>query len=163
MNKAYLSLGSNRGGRTANLKNAIDLLTEWAGSVTIVSSLYETPPWEMEDETDFINQALLLETEMSSEQLIDTIILIESMMGRQRTSKKYEPRKIDIDILFFNDEIINTEDLTVPHPLLKERRFVLEPMAEIAPAFIHPVFKKSITQLLVECEDKSEIRKLVSK
>ena len=163
MNKAYLSLGSNRGGRTANLKNAINLLTEWAGSVTIVSSLYETPPWEMEDETDFINQALLLETEMSSEQLIDTIILIESMMGRQRTSKKYEPRKIDIDILFFNDEIINTEDLTVPHPLLKERRFVLEPMAEIAPAFIHPVFKKSITQLLVECEDKSEIRKLVSK
>jgi 2-amino-4-hydroxy-6-hydroxymethyldihydropteridine diphosphokinase len=163
MNKVYLSLGSNRGGRKAHLKNAIDLISEWAGEVTVVSSLYETPPWKMEDETDFINQALLLETEMSSAQLIDTIILIESMMGRQRSANKYEPRKIDIDVLFFNDEIINTEELTVPHPLLQERKFVLVPMAEIAPEFIHPVLKKSITQLLNECEDKSEIQKLVSK
>jgi len=163
MNKVYLSLGSNRGGRTAHLKNAIDLLSEWAGEVTVVSSLYETPPWKMEDETNFINQALLLETEMSAAQLIDTIILIESMMGRQRSANKYEPRKIDIDVLFFNNEIINTDELTVPHPLLQERKFVLVPMAEIAPEFIHPVFKKSISRLLNECEDKSEIQKLVSK
>ena len=163
MNKAYLSLGSNRGNRTANLNRAVNLLSEWTGNVNKVSSLYETPPWKMDDETDFINQVLLLETTLSAPELIDTIILVESMMGRQRMSKKYEPRIIDIDILFFNDEIINTEELTVPHPLIQERKFVLEPMTEIIPGFIHPVFKKSMVQLLSECEDKSEIRKLVSK
>lgn len=163
MNRVYLSLGSNRGNRTANLKRAINLLFEWTGNIILVSSLYETPPWKMDDETAFFNQVLLLETMLSAPELIDTIILVESMMGRQRTSKKYEPRIIDIDILFFNEQIINSEELTVPHPLIKERRFVLEPMAEIAPEFIHPGFKKSITQLWIECEDKSEIRKLVSK
>jgi 2-amino-4-hydroxy-6-hydroxymethyldihydropteridine diphosphokinase len=163
MNKAYLSIGSNRGNRTTNLKKAVDLLSEWTGNVVSVSSLYETPPWKMDDDTDFINQVLLLETMLPAEELIDTIILIESMMGRQRTSKKYEPRIIDIDILFFGDKIINTKELTVPHPLIQERKFVLEPMTEIAPQFLHPGFKKSIIQLRNECEDKSEIRKLVSK
>jgi 2-amino-4-hydroxy-6-hydroxymethyldihydropteridine diphosphokinase len=109
----------------------------------LVSSVYETPPWKMVDETDFFNQVLLVETTLTAPQLIDTIILVESMMGRLRTSKKYEPRIIDIDILFFNEEIINSEELTVPHPLIQERRFVLEPMAEIAPDFIHPVLKKA--------------------
>ena len=161
MSKAYLSLGSNRGNRTANLTNAINLLSEWTGDVTTVSSLYETPPWRMVDKIKFFNQVLLLKTALPALQLIDTLILVETMMGRQRTSKKYEPRIIDIDILFFDDEIINTEVLTVPHPLIQERRFILQPMAEIAPEFIHPVFKKSMTQLLVECEDKSAIKKLV--
>lgn len=163
MNKAYLSLGSNRGNRTANLDKAIDMLSEWTGNVTQVSSLYETQPWKMVDKTDFLNRVLLLETALTAPQLMDTVILVEAMMGRQRTSQKYEPRIIDIDILFFNEEIINMEDLAVPHPLIQERRFVLEPMAEIAPEFIHPVLKKSIPRLLNECEDKSEIRKLVSK
>jgi 2-amino-4-hydroxy-6-hydroxymethyldihydropteridine diphosphokinase len=161
MNKVYLSLGSNRGGRTANLKRAIDLLTEWAGNVITLSSLYETPPWKMEDETDFLNQVVLLETALPAQELIDMLILIESMMGRVRSSKKYEPRKIDIDILFFNNEVITTEELTVPHPLMQERKFVLTPIAEIAPEFIHPVLKKSMVQLLDECQDKSEITKLV--
>jgi 2-amino-4-hydroxy-6-hydroxymethyldihydropteridine diphosphokinase len=163
MDKAYLSLGSNKGNRIANLSRAINLLSEWAGNVILVSSLYETAPWKMEDETDFLNQVLLLETALPAWELIDNILLIESMMGRERTKKKYESRIIDIDILFFNEEVINTEELTVPHPLIQERRFVLEPMAEIAPGFIHPVLKKAIAQLLSECEDKSEIRKLVSK
>jgi len=163
MNKTYLSLGSNRGDRTANLSKAVDLLSEWTGNIIIVSSLYETSPWKMVDKTDFLNQVLLMETTLPASELIDNIILIESMMGRLRTSKKYEPRIIDIDILLFNMEIINTRELSVPHPLIRERRFVLEPMAEIAPEFIHPVLKKSITQLLNECEDKSEVRKLVSK
>lgn len=163
MNKAYLSLGSNRGDRTTNLNTAANLLSEWIGNIILASSLYETPPWKMIDKTDFFNQVLQMETSLSAAQLIDTIILVESMMGRLRTSKKYESRIIDIDILFFNDEIINTKELTVPHPLIQIRRFVLEPMAEIAPAFIHPVLKKNIVQLLNECEDKSVIRKLVSK
>jgi 2-amino-4-hydroxy-6-hydroxymethyldihydropteridine diphosphokinase len=163
MNKTYISLGSNRGNRTANLNRAINLLSEWVGNVTKVSSLYETPPWKMADKTDFYNQVLLLETILPETELIDTVILVETMMGRLRTSNKYEPRIIDIDILFFNEEIINTEELTVPHPLITERKFVLVPMVEIAPEFIHPVFKKTMVQLLDECEDKSEIRKLVSK
>jgi 2-amino-4-hydroxy-6-hydroxymethyldihydropteridine diphosphokinase len=163
MNKAYLSLGSNRGNRAANLKRAINLLSEWTGNVSKISSLYETPPWKMDDETDFINQVLLLETTLTAPELIDNIILVESMMGRQRASKKYEPRIIDIDILFFNDEIIQSEELIVPHPLMQERRFVLEPMIEIAPGFIHPVLKKSMLQLLSVSADKSDIRKLVSK
>jgi len=158
MSKAYLSLGTNRGKRIENLANAINLLSEWAGDVVVISSTYETPPWRMVDRTNFFNQVLLVETTLPALQLIDTLILIESMMGRQRTSEKYEPRIIDIDILFFDEEIINTEGLTIPHPLIKERRFVLEPMAEIASEFIHPVFKKSISQLLVECEDKSDIK-----
>ena len=163
MNKAYLSLGSNRGNRSANLERAIELLSEWIGSVAAVSSTYETPPWKMIDKTNFFNCVLLIETELPAEQLLDTVILVESMMGRQRTSQKYEPRIIDIDILFFNDEVIHTTDLDVPHPLIQERRFVLQPLAEIAPAFIHPTLKKNILQLLDECEDKSEIRKQVSK
>jgi 2-amino-4-hydroxy-6-hydroxymethyldihydropteridine diphosphokinase len=163
MNKTYISLGSNRGNRTANLNRAINLLSEWVGNVTKVSSLYETPPWKMADKTDFYNQVLLLETILPETELIDTVILVETMMGRLRTSNKYEPRIIDIDILFFNEEIINTEELPVPHPLITERKFVLVPMVEIAPEFIHPVFKKTMVQLLDECEDKSEIRKLVSK
>lgn len=163
MNKAYLSLGSNRGDRSANLEKAVNLLSEWAGNIIRISSIYETPPWKMKDKTDFLNQALLLETALPPLELIDTIILIESMMGRQRTNIKYESRIIDIDILLFNDEIINAGELTVPHPLMHERRFVLEPLAEIAPGFIHPVIKKNIIELLHECTDKSEIKKLVSK
>ncbi len=163
MNKAYLSLGSNRGNRESNLKKSIELLNEWAGEAIQASSLYETPPWKMDDDTDFFNQVVLLQTTMTPAELIDTIILIEVMMGRTRSSKKYEPRIIDIDILFFNSEIINSSNLVIPHPLLQERRFVLEPMVEITPDFVHPVFKKNMMQLLGECSDKSEVRKLVSK
>lgn len=163
MNKAYLSLGSNRGNRKNNLERAIELLSEWAGDVVTVSSVYETPPWQMNDRTNFFNQVLLLETTLDPAQLIDTIILVETMMGRKRTGKKYEPRIIDIDILFYNDAEINTEELTIPHPLIPQRRFVLEPLTEIAPGFMHPALKKTMAQLLDECEDKSEIRKFVSK
>jgi 2-amino-4-hydroxy-6-hydroxymethyldihydropteridine diphosphokinase len=163
MNKAYFSLGTNRGNRAANLERAIDLLSEWVGDTIIKSSVYETPPWRMVDKTNFFNQVILLEIEMPPLQLIDTIIIVETMMGRKRIGNKYESRIMDIDILFFNEEIINTEELVVPHPLIRERKFVLEPMVEIAPDFIHPIFKKSILQLLMECDDKSDIKKLISK
>lgn len=163
MNRAYLSLGSNRGDRDGNLEKAIKLLSDWAGNIVAESSLFETLPWKMIDSTDFLNQVILLETALPAEKLMDVIFQIETLMGRVRTQKKYEPRTIDIDILFFNDEIIETDGLTVPHPLMQQRRFVLEPFAEIAPDFIHPVFQKSIRGILKECPDKSKVRKLVSK
>ncbi len=163
MNKAYLSLGSNRGDRMANLEKAIKLLGEWAGNITRVSSLYETPPWKMSDETNFMNQVLLIETKLDANELMDIIIQIELIMGRVRTTKGYEPRIIDVDIIFYNEQIINNDRLTIPHPLIQERRFILHPLNEIAPEFMHPVLKKSIGQLLLECEDKSAIRKSVSK
>ena len=125
MNKAHLSLGSNRGDRIGNLNKAINLLSTWAGNLIRVSSIYETPPWKMADETNFLNQVLVIETKLPAEKLLDMILQIESIMGRIRTAKGYEPRTIDIDILFFNDEIINNERLTIPHPLIQERKFVL--------------------------------------
>jgi 2-amino-4-hydroxy-6-hydroxymethyldihydropteridine diphosphokinase len=161
MNKACLSLGTNRGDRFANLKNAANHLSSLAGKIIAVSSIYETPPWRMRDDTDFLNQVLLLETNHTAIQLMDILIQIETSMGRVRTTGSYEPRIIDLDVLYFNDEIFNDEKLTIPHPLIHERRFVLEPLAEIAPEFMHPVFKKSMKELLGECGDKSEIRKLV--
>lgn len=163
MNKAYLSLGTNRGDRFANLEKAAARLSTLAGKIIVVSSIYETPPWKMIDNTDFLNQALLLETNRTASQLMDILIEIETSMGRVRRTGSYEPRIIDLDILFFNEEIINDVKLTIPHPLIQERRFVLEPMAEIAPEFIHPVFKKNMEELLRESGDKSAIRKLVSK
>jgi len=163
MNKVHLSLGSNRGDREANLGKAVKLLSEWAGNIIRLSSLYETPPWQMTDETNFINQVILIETNLQAEGLLDTILQIELLMGRVRTSKGYEPRIIDIDILFYNEEIINSNKLSIPHPLLQERRFVLEPLNEISPDFMHPVLKKKVMQLLRECNDKSQVKKSVSK
>jgi 2-amino-4-hydroxy-6-hydroxymethyldihydropteridine diphosphokinase len=163
MNKAYLSFGSNRGDRAGNLNKAVNLLGEWAGNISAFSSIYETPPWRMTDNVDFLNQVILVETDLLPGQLMGIIFRIESIMGRIRTSHKYEPRTIDIDILFYNDEVIKEEALVIPHPLIQERRFVLEPMAELAPDFIHPVLRKNIARLLVDCEDKSVIQKSVSK
>src|ERR1035438_9730467 len=142
MNKAYLSLGSNRGNRELNLERAVKMLSDWAGNIIAESSLYETPPWKMADSNDFLNQVILLETGLMEGKLMETIFQIETLLGRVRIQKKYEPRTIDIDILFFNGIIVNKGGLIIPHPLLQERRFVLDPLAEIAPEFIHPVFQK---------------------
>jgi 2-amino-4-hydroxy-6-hydroxymethyldihydropteridine diphosphokinase len=163
MNKAYLSLGSNRGDRQSNLNKAIELLNNKAGKVVSNSLLYETQPWKMEDETMFINQVILLETELDAGTLMDLLLEIETSMGRVRTAAKYEPRIIDIDILFFNNDLISSEKLTVPHPFIQERRFVLAPMAEIAPEYVHRVFNKKIYELLTVCKDNSRVVKLVLK
>jgi 2-amino-4-hydroxy-6-hydroxymethyldihydropteridine diphosphokinase len=163
MNKAYLSLGSNRGDRQSNLSKAIELLNNKAGKVVSKSLLYETQPWKMDDETMFINQVILLETALDANTLMDLLLEIETSMGRVRTAAKYEPRIIDIDILFFNNDLISSEKLTVPHPFIQERRFVLVPMAEIAPEYVHPVLNTKIYQLLTVCKDNSRVVQLVLK
>lgn len=141
----YLSLGSNLGDRSLNLHQAIARLGE-IGKVTAVSSFYETEPVELTSQPWFLNCAAKLDTEKMPRQLMAAILAIEQEMGRQRKQPK-GPRVIDIDILLFGSTVIDIPSITVPHPKLHERRFVLEPLAEIAPELRHPVFKRSVRQL----------------
>jgi len=141
----YLSLGSNIGDREANLRTAISELGE-IGNVVAVSSFYETEPVELTAQPWFLNCAVKFETEKMPRQLISAILNLEQSMGRQRKQKK-GPRTIDIDVLLFGSSIIEIPSLTVPHPRLHERRFVLEPLAEIAPDARHPVFKRTVREL----------------
>jgi len=140
-----LSLGSNIGDREANLRTAISELGE-IGNVVAVSSFYETEPVELTAQPWFLNCAVKFETEKMPRQLISAILNLEQSMGRQRKQKK-GPRTIDIDVLLFGSSIIEIPSLTVPHPRLHERRFVLEPLAEIAPDARHPVFKRTVREL----------------
>jgi 2-amino-4-hydroxy-6-hydroxymethyldihydropteridine diphosphokinase len=141
----YLSLGSNLGDRDANLQTAIAKLGE-IGNVVGVSSFYETEPIELTAQPWFLNCAVKFETEKMPRQLMSAILNLEQSMGRQRKQKK-GPRTIDIDVLLFGSSIIEIPSLTVPHPRLHERRFVLEPLAEIAPDARHPVFKRTVREL----------------
>lgn len=145
-NTVYLSLGSNIGDRAANLQQAIVRLRD-LGTIAAASSLYETDPVEVEQQPMFLNCALAMETELTSTQFISRILALEKSMGRRRTQVK-GPRTIDIDIVFFGNEVVDTPNLTIPHPAMHQRRFVLEPLAEIAPNAIHPVLKRSVLELL---------------
>jgi 2-amino-4-hydroxy-6-hydroxymethyldihydropteridine diphosphokinase len=142
----YLSLGSNIGDREAKLRDAVTRLSA-VGRVTALSSFYETEPVEFTEQEWFLNCALALETAKAPQQLMAEILHIEEQMGRRRVQKK-GPRSIDIDILLFNKEMIDSKELTIPHPAMHQRRFVLEPMAEIAPDVVHPVLKKTMRELL---------------
>jgi 2-amino-4-hydroxy-6-hydroxymethyldihydropteridine diphosphokinase len=163
MNKVFLSLGSNRGNRQKYINDAIVILEKKGGKMLRTSFVYETEPWKMNDGTNFLNQVILLETSLDAQQIMNLIIETETSMGRIRSKAGYEPRTIDIDILFFNEEIIESLSVIVPHPLVSERRFILEPLCEIAPNYIHPILKKSLKQLLVDCPDKHSIGRFVSK
>jgi 2-amino-4-hydroxy-6-hydroxymethyldihydropteridine diphosphokinase len=159
MNKAYLLIGGNMGSRKQNLAEARALIDVYCGHITLASSIYETAAWGVTDQPAFLNQALEIETELNAKQLIRRILKTEKKMGRIRL-EKMGPRIIDIDILFFNQSVYNYPFLHLPHPQLHNRRFALLPMAEIAPGLLHPVFEKSILQLLDECPDTLAVNKL---
>jgi 2-amino-4-hydroxy-6-hydroxymethyldihydropteridine diphosphokinase len=157
----YLSLGSNLGDRAANLREAIQKLGE-IGNVVGASSFYETEPVELTAQPWFLNCAVKLDTEKMPRQLISAILSLEQGMGRQRKQKK-GPRIIDIDILLFGSSVIEIPSLTIPHPKLHERRFVLEPLAEIAPDARHPVFKRSMRELRDALPPGQTVKKLAEK
>ncbi|MCU0407474.1 MAG: 2-amino-4-hydroxy-6-hydroxymethyldihydropteridine diphosphokinase [Bacteroidales bacterium] len=155
MKEVVLGLGTNVGRREDNLARAIDAIRSRVGNILRVSSVYETEPWGFETDSSFLNMALVAETALGAGTLISNVLGIESSMGRQRSGSAYESRVIDIDILFFGDEVIGRKGLDVPHPRLHLRKFVLVPLNEIMPGFMHPVLGKTIHGLLEECDDRS--------
>jgi 2-amino-4-hydroxy-6-hydroxymethyldihydropteridine diphosphokinase len=157
-NLVYLSLGSNVGDRETQLRDAQTRLGA-AGRVAAVSSFYETEPVEFTQQPWFLNCALALETGKTPQQLMTEILRIEEEMGRRRLEKK-GPRLIDIDILLFDQVVIDSTNLTIPHPAMHLRRFVLEPLVEIAPQVLHPVLKKTIRELRDALPPGQAVRKL---
>ena len=160
MNKAYLLIGGNEGNRLFHLKQAVTNIEIFCGEILILSSLYETAPWGRSDQPAFLNQALLIQTPLQAAALMQSILQIEEEMGRKRI-EKYGPRSIDIDILFFNNDIIDQPQLKIPHPEIQNRRFVLEPMNEIAPSLLHPLLGKTIQELLSKCPDQLGVKKIM--
>jgi 2-amino-4-hydroxy-6-hydroxymethyldihydropteridine diphosphokinase len=159
MNKAYLLIGGNIGQRKQYLQQALVLLQQQCGKIVKQSGYYETAAWGKTDQPAFLNQALILHTPLQAEELIHSTLNIEVRMGRQR-QEKYSSRIIDIDILLFNQHVVDTPLLQVPHTQLANRRFALVPLHEIAPRYQHPLLHKTIGQLLKECPDLLEVKKL---
>jgi 2-amino-4-hydroxy-6-hydroxymethyldihydropteridine diphosphokinase len=146
----YLALGSNLGDRLANLKQAIDSLTPQM-EVKAKSSVYETPPWGYEDQPKFLNQVVKAKTYLDPEPLLKHLKRLEVALGRQ-ASFPNGPRLIDMDILFYDELILNTSSLVIPHPRLQERGFVLLPLMELSPDLVHPLIKKSVREMAAGCD-----------
>jgi 2-amino-4-hydroxy-6-hydroxymethyldihydropteridine diphosphokinase len=159
MNRVFLLLGSNLGDRKLFLQQAIMHIAYDIGPTGRISSVYETQSWGKTNEPDYLNMVVELETDLSAKTILVKILSIEHVMGRKR-EEKWGSRIIDIDILYYNHDIINEEGLNVPHPELHKRRFTLEPLAEIAPDFIHPILKKNNLQLKNELKDSLIVKKL---
>lgn len=158
MNNVYLLIGGNIGDRLGYLQRACKEIDSRIGPVKSSSTIYETAPWGNKNQSNFLNQILLVETKLDPIDLLNTILSIEERMGRIRKTEN-QPRTIDIDILYFNDVQLDSVDLTIPHPRIFSRKFVLIPMHEIAPSHIDPFHQKSIKQLLIECKDDLEVNK----
>jgi 2-amino-4-hydroxy-6-hydroxymethyldihydropteridine diphosphokinase len=155
MSLVYLSLGSNKGDRLHALAWAFKEVSDKVGEVVAYSSIYETEPWGFISEQQFFNQVLVVDTILEPASLINTILEVEILLGRKRHPGPYESREIDIDILIFGDRVLDSTGLQIPHPRLHQRMFVLEPLVEIAPLLVHPIFGITVRQLIDNCEDAS--------
>jgi 2-amino-4-hydroxy-6-hydroxymethyldihydropteridine diphosphokinase len=156
MNDIYLLTGGNIGERFSYLQRANENIEALVGKIVRKSSVYETAPWGFTNQQSFLNQVLCVNTQLDPQQLLHAILEIEIQLGRKRI-EKMGPRVIDIDILFYNNLVISSNELIIPHPRIAERRFVLTPLNEIAPNFIHPVYNKTVNALLQECKDLLEV------
>ena len=150
MTRCYILFGSNQGDKKALLEQACTLINNRCGMLVERSSAYTTEPWGFEAEEWFLNERLVVETELEPDDLMDALLGIEKELGRVREPKQqgYSSRTVDLDILYYGDQIVNTEKVTIPHPLLHLRKFALMPLCEIIPDFLHPIFNVSQTQLL---------------
>jgi 2-amino-4-hydroxy-6-hydroxymethyldihydropteridine diphosphokinase len=159
----FISLGSNIGDRNNNLQKAIQLIADEIGQIVKLSSVYETEPWGFESIDNFLNMAIEVASNLAPEEILSKCLEIEQRLGRTRAhGSGYISRTIDIDILFYGDMIINSELLIIPHPHIANRSFVLEPLAEIAPEFTHPVLDKNMKELIKACTDQTEVIRLRS-
>lgn len=161
MIKLYILLGGNLGDKQKFFSEARTRLSQHVGTITNQSAIYETEPWGFESDDIFWNQVLEISTALSPKKVLQQTQHIELELGRIRKANQYDSRIIDIDILFYDDQVIELENLIVPHPRIQERKFALVPINEIAPELIHPVFQKSIRQLLDECPDLLSVEKVI--
>lgn len=159
MGTSFILLGSNLGEREMLMKTAMDMIGKRCGELVSCSEIYESEPWGFDSDNNFLNQIISIRTELNPHDLLKELLSIEADLGRQRKSDihTYESRPMDLDILYYDDLIIDDDDLILPHPRLHRRRFTLLPLCDIAPDFIHPLFKKSNKVLLEECEDDSNV------
>lgn len=153
----FLGLGSNLGDREGNLNKAIKMIKDLAGEVILFSGIYETEPWGFQTEDKFLNMVIGIRTSLKPHMLLKRLMTIEAHLGRSRNKEGYSSRTIDIDILLYGDLVIEKPDLVIPHPLIRERRFVLIPLCDIASDMIHPVYKKTFVALLRECKDDLKV------
>lgn len=157
---SFILLGSNMGDREVVLDNAIKEIEKRCGRIVNKSSLYESEPWGFNTDLYFLNQAIAVETELEPHDLLKELLTIEAELGRRRNENHigYESRPIDLDIIYIDDMINDDDDLILPHPRMHLRRFVLVPLSEISPDFVHPILRESNSTLLDRCEDQSEVR-----
>ncbi len=161
-NYVFIGLGTNLGNREDNLAKAQDLIAKSVGRIDCRSGIYETEPWGFQSENNFLNMVISVHTDLKPADLIKKIQNIEDQLGRKRDSRQYISRTIDIDILLYRNKVINKPELKIPHPLIQDRKFVLIPLCEIAPAMIHPVLNKTFAVLLKECKDERNVKKIAS-
>ena len=160
-NQVVILLGANLGDKKAVFSQVRTHIAEHIGDCTKKTAIYASTPWGFESANEFYNQVLVVETEYSAHDVLLRCQAIENKCGRIRSKdNEYEDRAIDIDLLYYNNDIFDIDDLTIPHPLMQERRFTLQPLCEILPYYVHPIFLKTNTQMLEECTDKSTVTRV---
>ncbi|MBX9785600.1 MAG: 2-amino-4-hydroxy-6-hydroxymethyldihydropteridine diphosphokinase [Chitinophagaceae bacterium] len=159
MHNVFILLGSNMGKRKNFLSKAKLLIAKEAGTIARQSSIYETAAWGNTSQQAFLNQVIILKTKLQPDALMQTLLNIEEQLGRIRT-QKFGPRTIDLDILFYDTLVVKTNLVTIPHPAIQYRRFVLVPLVELSPRKIHPVYEQTVTSLLKKCSDHLAVKQL---